>query len=272
MDFIIIASARTGSTMLCNYLNLQKDIKCHYELFINDRIQISTDISEKEDIIVSELDKHKTNNDKLVRDIIDNNLIKTRYDDTIELFDTLKKHKNNKKFLGFKIMYGQIKLFNSFDFYDYLAKNDIKVIHLYRENKFLQELSSQKKQKTGISTIFQYQEYPNKKIVFDIKKYISEKANKEWNYKIHDKLFTLSNISNISVTYEDLCGINKIEHYKRIFEFITGSVTSFTEIKNQHLQYKKINTVSLEDQIENFDEVNFFLKNDIFFKKCINLE
>ena len=94
MDFIIIASARTGSTMLCNYLNLQKDIKCHYELFINDRIQISTDISEKENIIVSELDKHKTNNDKLVRDIIDNNLIKTRYDDTIELFDTLKKHKN----------------------------------------------------------------------------------------------------------------------------------------------------------------------------------
>jgi hypothetical protein len=269
MDFVIIASARTGSTMLCNYLDSQQNIKCHYELFIRDRIQLSTDNGRKHDIMVSKIDEDEVNHDNLVKDIMDNNLLETRYDDTIKLFDILKKH-NKKPFLGFKMMYGHIKLFNSFDFYDYLIKNNIKVIHLYRENKFLQELSNQKKQKTGISTIFQYEEYPNKKIIFDIKHYINERASKEWNYKIHDKLFHLGNIPNISVTYEDLCGSNKIEHYKRIFEFITGSTNSFTEIKDQRLQYKKINTFTLEDQIENFEEVNLALKNDIFFKKCIH--
>jgi hypothetical protein len=275
MNFIIIGSQRTGSTMLCDYLNKQKDIKCHYELFLNANIELSNNNSEKISINVNHTIKTFFNYTKKITDKTDLKIIydiltcgvnNTKYSNPDIVLSILSKY-NLKSFLGFKLFYYQIDKFTNFSLINYLKNNNIKIIHLYRKNKFLQELSYQKRLQTNISRVQQNEEYINQKINFNIREYYDRSNTHQFQYNLYTDLFNNNKLKVLDVSYEDLSK-DKTKTVESIVSFITKN-SNFIEIPEESLLIKKMNVYSLYDQIENFDEVYSILKEDPYFLQAL---
>jgi len=277
MNFIIIGSQRTGSTMLCDYLNKQNDIKCHYEIFLNTGIELSSIDGNKVSVNPNILkhnffikrfnESHITIEDlNIANEIIQNKSNINRFTDPALLIDILNRH-NTKKNLGFKLFYYQIDMFKNFDIINYIKSNNIKIIHLYRENKFLQELSYQKRIHTNVSRVKQNENYNNQKINFDIQLYHKRSNGHQALFEHYNQQFTDNNILTINIAYEGLCK-EKTKTLQSIVNFITNE-SNFTEISEDSLLFKKMNVYTLQDQIENFDEVYNFLKNDVHFLRAL---
>ena len=263
--------------MLCDYLNKQKDIKCHYEIFLDTGIKLSSIDSKKvtinPDIIKNNFFIKQFSESKitiedlnLANDIIQNKINVKRLVDPILMIEAIKRH-NSKKYLGCKIFYNQIHSLQNFSLIDYIKENNIKVIHLNRINKFLQELSYQKRKQTNIVTLEQNDKHINFKIVFDVGLY--QDRSKLWNslYEQYNLTFKQNNIDVLNISYEDLYK-QKTKTLQTIVTFITKEA-NFTEIPESSLLFKKMNIYSLQDQIENFSEVYNFLKNDVHFLQAL---
>jgi hypothetical protein len=121
-DFIILGSQRSGSTLLCNFLNSQHSIRCHYEIFFSQICQLS--LNDSSHYSISATNK-PINYKKLLRDlpaealpINDYNLITkiyhlgldvSRFKYPLQLIEQLRNY-CNKRFLGYKIFYDQVLL------------------------------------------------------------------------------------------------------------------------------------------------------------------
>jgi hypothetical protein len=276
MNFLIIGTPRSGSTMLCDYLNQQNDIKCHYEVFLDTAIKLSGQKSQHISInhIIKKLDyfnRQYKDGDidsldfKLASEIITSGVNKDKFNNLVPLIDILKKH-NNKKYLGFKIFYSQIQLLQNFNIIDYIKENNIKVLHLYRKNKFLQELSYQKRKQTNIVRITKDEPNINQKIIFDVNLYKERSEFYNSSYERYEQLFIDNNIQRHLISYEDISNNEKFKHLNAAADFISNS---FTEIDDNNLRYKKMNVFTLEEQIENFTEVKNSLIDDSSFQQAL---
>jgi len=279
MDFIVVAPSRSGSTMLCNYLGLQPDITCHYEIFGHQAknqsfhtINICSSINTKIDLlhnIIPDLNPRDFSAIKIDIDLISK--IKHSFingNNSLSLINILKEY-NPKKFIGFKILYNQIDLLINCDFFDYISKNNTKIVHLYRENLFLQSLSKQRKQQTNIGVLRKGENNTNIKITFNVNRYkkdILEITSKKENIinQINSK-----GVPHMMVSYEQLCGENKTKTFNSIVDFITDSNGNFIEIKNEELTFQKVNIFKPEEQILNFEDIKKELRNDLNFQRAI---
>ena len=281
MNFIIIGTPRTGSTMLCDYLNKQTDIKCHYEIFLDTGIKLSSEDSKKFSVNphISKINffnkqykqKKITIEDfKIASEIVQNKLNLNRLTNPIHLIDILKKY-NTKKYLGCKIFYNQIESLQNFNVIEYIKENNIKIIHLNRQNKFLQEFSYQRRKQTNIVTLGQNEQQIKQKIIFDVNLYLERSKLYDFLYKKYDQLFKENNINVLNVSYEEFSNKQKSKKIKDIVTFINEQL-SFIEIPDNRLLFKKINIFSLQEQMENFDEVKVALIDDFWFRETIKQE
>jgi len=278
-NFLILASQRSGSTLLCNYLNRQNLIRCHYELFYPKSAQMSlhdgthypvssirSNINSKELLkIFSQKAPYSDSDYNFITEIYKSKLNYYRFDNAEKFINQFKKF-CSKPFFGHKIIYYQIELLNNFSFIEYIKSNDIKIIHLNRNNKFLQELSYQKKEATNIVRVLKNENYINKKIQFDINLYLKRSKENQLQYNLYSRILQENNISTINISYENLNN-----SYEDIYKFITGNMDLYKKIPIEEFFTKKINTFTVEEQIQNYHEVKELLNNDKFFlEACLN--
>lgn len=256
VNFFILGRGRTGTNFLVESLNLQPDIHSFYELF--------------------EISKNFPKEECYYKDRKDNQSPKDYLDNLV--FPEKAKHR------GFKILSFQFEqLFKNtrYDLFDYISeKNDIKVIISNRRNIFLEYLSNRKafsvghymgkadykrKIKTGINSY----EQNNIKINFNLNLYNHYINNTYRQYLEKIENLEKYGISYIITDYEDRSGENKNEHYARIVKFLTG--TEPFEISLDKVNVMKQNVYTLEEQIENFDQVSQALKNDQHFIEAIEI-
>ena len=247
MDFVILSEGRSGTNMLRDYLDKQKNIKTYGEIF------------------------HKRNGVYFKENLwkTPDLLLETPLDYT------------RKNFYGFKLLYRQLEVLekeHNFCFLNYAKEKKIKIIILTRKNSFLRFLSFQKAQQTNrfIITKLILKKEPdiikkaNKKITFDINAYRNSINYNEKMRAKNNAFIVQNNITYKEFFYEDLIGENKHSFYKDITTFIGETEENFNQI--DELDLFKQNIYKLEDQILNFNEVKDTLKNDLCFQEALMLE
>jgi LPS sulfotransferase NodH len=285
MNFFILARPRTGSTMLTNFLNTQPDIACESEIFHHVGItfpHIKSFTHWTAEWLVL--------NGKDLQTAIKNKFLQP------EKFFKFLKGKNNKKIVGYKVVFPQLVFFkNNFKFlklpryekttsfehknlkfslFNNIKKNNGKVILLRRKNEFLRCLSALKSWKTNDPIIEKdvkkiFYKKNDKKVIFNINYYLKGvKDVIEGDAEI-EAFLKKSGIPYFIVYYEDLTGPESNKHYCNVATFLGQSKEKFVAIKNEELDIKKLNTYTLESQIKNYKRVFNVLKDDVYFQNAL---
>jgi len=247
MDFIILGWSRSGTTMLVDSINQQKNIMCNGELF-HSRNGVF----------------FKTNIWKSPKDLLDAPL--------------------NYKYIkayGLKMLFTQVKNLknnNNFSLLDYLKEKNLKIIIMTRRNVFLRNLSSEKAFETNCYRITErkLKENPdiikesNIKIEFDIPRYKRFLKERQETDEMFKNFFNENNINYKEIFYEDVISENKDFFYKDLMLFLGVKEEDYIKVENT--KSFKQNIYKLEEQISNFDEVKETLADDIYFQEALSLE
>ena len=276
--FIIVTTPRSGSQMLCEFLGSQKKIRCQYEilhpykekhlnLIAFDRNNL--EVQRKFKILLGEdADKFIGNRNR-------------NFIEYLKLWEEV----IQSEYFGFKIFFSHhIGTNNKLppedhigigNFLKYIKDNNIKIIHLTRDDIFLKyishktagitknynsELESIKFHSIGINVF--YEEF------IDYKKDLLEEEKIVFNFCLKN------NIDYHHVTYENLTGKNYISFYKNIIKFLGEDPESLSDIRGTPKQRKiKTNTLTLRQKVLNID--NFIkeaeIANDIELLKSISI-
>ena len=250
MDFIVLGGPRCGTTMSVHYLNRQQNIKCHSEIFNPKRY--SKKITRNKDII--------------------------NWETPLEVIGKLDALNVENKKHGFKLLFSHTKNLKRDDNFfpeDYIKENNIKVILINRKNNFLRYLSLQKARKLQCFAISKrkLRENPNIvketniKINFDFATYQRETNFHNTCLNLYKDFFIKNNINFYEVCYEDLLETNRTVHYKNMVKLIQGTDENFIEVNE--VETIKQNIYTVEEQLLNFSEVEFILKDDPWFQESI---
>lgn len=274
--FIIITTARSGSQMLCEFLDKQKGIRCELEILQ----------SQKEEKYLHMLRKGKNESYNKFTEILGEDpskFVGNRNRDFIK-FLRIWEDVSPCDFFGFKVFFknhlGTFKLsaedaISYKDFTQYIKDNDIKIIHLTRDNIFLKYISALTSRITGvhssskgrginsISVEVFYKQFNNFKDDF-----IEEKQS------VVD--FGLANNIDIHhITYENLIGPNYVSFYKDILSFIGADPNLFIDIRDTPMQKKiKTNIFTIRHKVSNLDQLieEATKANDTELLNTINVE
>jgi len=263
--FIIITTHRSGSQMLCEFLTNQKNIICEYELLQPDKEIKYTSLQKKAELFNNiEIQKKLANilgNDPS-KFVINRN---RNFEEYLKLWEDVVP----SKYFGFKAFFeyhlknywlppeDSIKLD---DFLKYIKKNNIKIIHLTRDNILLKYISWLTSQVTRVSSC----SWGNK-INSDKNNIVSVNVSydKYTKYKINllkeeaDAVCfcLLNNIEYHRVAYENLIGDDHVVFYKDIMKFLGEDPEVFIDIKDTENQNKrKANVFSLSQKVLNLGD------------------
>ncbi len=267
--FTILTRGRTGSTAVIDYLNRVPNVACYQELFkyspglkqeIKDIINSELGVSGKVNFETKVIDKQP-----LDYDFYSNYFGKdiTKYLDYLMEYSNRKKLffvKNNKNFIGFKLLFNHLEHFsNSENLLQILVNNGCKFLILRRKNPLKEALSGVIASNRGTFNINKKTEKEkfnnfkknifNKKIKISSKQVADEVAYIEYNYPIFEKILLDSSASYKYIYYEDLL-YNKDKFIRDVCHFI-GCDSKFNLFENN---YVKITPDDLSNIIENYDE------------------
>ena len=274
--FIIITTARSGSQMLCEFLNKQKDIRCEFELLQ----------SHKENKYLRMLRKGKNESYNKFLEILGDDPSKFVGNRNRSFKEFLKIWEDVAPcdFFGFKIFFKahlgthKLSLENSIsyeDFIKYVKDNDIKIIHLTRDNTFLKYISRLTSKITGVcssSNTSQINSISIEVIYNDFIKFRDDFIKEKQS--VVD--FGLANDIDIHhVTYENLIGSDYVSFYKDILNFIGADPNLFIDIRDTPMQNKtKTNIFTIRHKVSNLDQLieEATNANDIELLDIINVE
>ena len=242
--FIIFTLPRTGSTLLSKSLNKHPEIFCDDEIFhFSFRDYFSP--NQFRFIKIPFLPKK-------INYLINYPFILARIPGFLNKYFTNKKGENFKA-RGFKLMYYQT--FYTPGLIKYLKKNDIKVILLLRENIFRNALSDLRARSTGI--------YHNQEDNEEERAVLS-KLNVDTNVL----KARMDNIVHQNKKLEDI--VHDMDYIKIRYEDFTdwdgtmNKISDFLHVSRQPVKAgaKKLNPDVLSDMIQNYGEVESWLKQN----------
>jgi len=242
--FIIFTLPRTGSTLLSKSLNKHPEIFCDDEIFhFSFRDYFSP--NQFRFIKIPFLSKK-------LNYLINYPFILARIPGFLNKYFTNKKGENFKA-RGFKLMYYQT--FYTPGLIKYLKKNDIKVILLLRENIFRNALSDLRARSTGI--------YHNQEDNEEERAVLS-KLNVDTNVL----KARMDNIVHQNKKLEDI--VHDMDYIKIRYEDFTdwdgtmNKISDFLHVSRQPVKAgaKKLNPDVLSDMIQNYGEVESWLKQN----------
>jgi len=242
--FIIFTLPRTGSTLLSKSLNKHPEIFCDDEIFhFSFRDYFSA--NQFRFIKIPFLPKK-------LNYLINYPFILARIPGFLNKYFTNKKGENFKA-RGFKLMYYQT--FYTPGLIKYLKKNDIKVILLLRENIFRNALSDLRARSTGI--------YHNQEDNEEERAVLS-KLNVDTNVL----KARMDNIVHQNKKLEDI--VHDMDYIKIRYEDFTdwdgtmNKISDFLHVSRQPVKAgaKKLNPDVLSDMIQNYGEVESWLKQN----------
>jgi len=169
----------------------------------------------------------------------------------------LERYPGDNEAIGFKLMY--LQLCRTPEIFLYFLMNNYKILHLIRENYLDVLVSGAVVRKTGIPHTTQAIEAP--KVTLDIPSLLRKLRRQDAILKLAKLALKLSRIPVIELTYESLCEdregtLAKVENFLGIEH---GGVSHWSE-------RKKITGDSLEEKVENYEEVKKVLEGTKFEK------
>ncbi len=249
--FIIIATARTGSTMLVEFLKKQKNVYAVGEL-----------LHYNPKLLIRRINENGKNCAQEITSVVGNDPSRMIHNRNLnfEKYLNLILSAGKSPIQGFKVFYNNHIIKGNIEnkFLKYVKENNVKVIHLTRENTILQ-FFSRKLAVMGITN------FSNTDIKFDIDE--NRKTNIEYSEYVEyrDNLITeknqvrelceLHNIPIHEVTYEELCSDDYKEHYSNIMKYLNLEPNEMNDIVESGQQNQKKNqTYSLSEIFDNTDE------------------
>lgn len=228
--FFIFAHYRSGSTLLSSLLDLHPDVKCEREIFLPYIFLKYKKVLSPELIIKSRLLQCENENYGFIL-----------------RFAQLQ-----------KILYKSISKPN--DFLDRLYSQNWKIIHLKRNNPLKQAISNQIQLIRGQSHDTKEKPLNRTAVTIDPEKLIS---NIEWMKKTsREEDLLLANYKHIKVIYEKELLHSEFhqETINRVFEFLDLEAVPVSAELN------RVSTDNIGEYIENFEEINEFIKNTEYSK------
>jgi len=252
--FIIFTTPRSGSGMLCEFLSAQQNIRCRYELLKGTKIPVMEFLTED----------GRREMDGLLGD--DPSLRVRNRNKHFKKYLQIIENSKPLKYFGFKVFYGDhierkkisaddINI-STQDFIQYIKDNNIKIIHLTRNNIFAKYISHITAKALGYyntKRILDTDIHPVNVVYSNFIKY-KQKVLKE--QKTVTKLCITNYLPYLHVTYEELTGPEYANFYKTILEFLGDDPALFTDIiKSNKQRSKKVNVFTMKEKIINFDEL-----------------
>ena len=252
--FIIITTARTGSNMLVEFLSVQKGVKCENEIL-------------KYHDIITPINKirYHYRNPTVYQEIIKligNDPSKVFYNRNLNVIKYLDLFLSviDKPIQGFKVFYnnhivkGDIKI----EFLKYIKENNVKIIHLTRDNTVLQ-FFSRKLAQIGVtnfsSTKSKFDITNAKEVKVEYDEYVKYRDSLILEKKQVRELCETHNIPIHEVTYEQLCGVDYKKHYSEIMKYINLEPNEMNDIVVSGQQNQKKNPkYSLSEIFKNTNE------------------
>lgn len=268
IKFVLLTTQRSGSTFIRLWLNSHPNVRCHSEIFLRGcrSAECFTAYCEESkgrrllDYIFGRSRFTKFSYNFVMKRIIDRFLDKLFNDPTFtapwtdnttdEGFYGYKPRTklDQEKAVGFQIMYNQLN--DYWHLRDWIANQNIAIIHLIRFNALKLLLSRLIALKTGE---YHFAHYEKQKFFLDPQK-ILKQLDKIVNEQ-EDMRKKFPGNPYLEITYEQFFH-NYPEESKRIFAFL--------KLENNETEtpgfLKKMNPESLEELIENYDEIVTLLK------------
>jgi hypothetical protein len=238
--FVIFGSPRTGSQLLCHFLNNQNKIICLPEIFNSKNINFKY-FNNKFEIL-------KNNNFEIYLKLIFTKRL-------------IKKNMSEKQAIGYKIFLGQIQSIPDPKSYLNFLKNDnTKIIFLTRNNiflKYISKITADSINNYGCSTKnFSSLIYKLNPVKINYEDYIKYKKEVISNIETQLEYIHFYEFPFIHIKYEEFTGEKYLESYKNIFNFLNLDFNEFNDIRINSIltgKFKKINVYKLKDKIINFD-------------------
>jgi len=251
--FIIITTARTGSNMLIEFLNKQIGVRFESEILKNNDI---TPINK-----IHYLYKNPKVYQEIIK-LIGNDHSKVFYNRNLNVIKYLDLFLSviDKPIQGFKVFYDNhiVKGDMEIKFLKYIKENNVKIIHLTRDNTILQ-FFSRKLAQIGVTNFssrfskFNIDEHCKTNI--DYNEYVKYRCDCVIEKKQVRELCELHNIPIHEVTYEQLCGVDYRKHYSDIIKYLNLEPNEMNDIVKSGQQNQKKNPkYSLSDIFNNVDD------------------
>jgi LPS sulfotransferase NodH len=226
VKFVILTTQRSGSTLLWRYLDGHPYISAHGELFLqslkrSDSYKTYRTMSLKRRIL------HTLNRKYLVRAYLG------------ELFAP----DDKTHAVGFKLMYNQV--FPSLA--AWIRENNVRIIHLIRKNVLKTILSSETARKRKLHHAGHDTSIVPVKVVVDPEKVVKQIERVLAEMAFFKRHFEL--LPTLEITYEEFVAQRELIA-QRIFDFIEA-----THVTGLPVPLKKINPDSVEDLVENYEEL-----------------
>jgi LPS sulfotransferase NodH len=258
-NFVILAEARTGSTLLKTILGGQEKIDCFPELFNKNiplRLRRKTSKNADYEALLNFLGEDESKwFEKMNIDL------KTY----LNIFSNV----SNKEIFGYKMFSSHIKKISNYEpntdttYLNFLKKSNTKVIILERKNVLLRYISNITAQSIGdyISTIHKPKRkekvYQLNPVEIDYNLYV--KYNQK-NKKIYDQYLKYVkdyDLPHVHIYYEDFTGQDYIQSFKKIFRILDLDFDTFIDLRKNDgtiVHHKKINVYKFQDKIINYEE------------------
>ena len=166
---IILTTQRTGSSFLCRYLNNHPSVYMYTEVFLQNSpahsafrhfyINNCGGSAKKYSLLTNRLFRHFGINlipQKSIEDYLNSLVFNQEHSAPFPKIGKGQQHyvKNkDAKLVGFKLMYGQLRLFPSIK--DWIISNQVSVIHLMRKNQLHSFISKERARQAGVTHKYQ---------------------------------------------------------------------------------------------------------------------
>jgi hypothetical protein len=239
--------------MLIEFLNNQRGVRFEHEILKNNYITTINKILHlyKNPTVYQEIIKLTGNDPKKI--LYNRNLNVIKY---LNLFLSV----IEKPIQGFKVFYNNHIVEGNIEdeFLCYIKENNIKVIHLTRDNTILQ-FFSRKLAKIGVTNFsskfskFVIDKYNKTNVEYD--EYTKYRNNMITEKKQVRELCETHDIPIHEVTYEQLCGVDYKKHYSEIIKYINLEPNEMNDIVVSGQQNQKKNPkYSLSEIFNNVDD------------------
>ena len=260
--FIIITTGRSGSQMLCEFLDNQVNIRCELELLQ----------AKKEEKHRQLLAKERNHSGRLesnikCREILGDDPSKfvgnrnRRFIEYLKIWEDIKP----SEYFGFKVFFNSHLGSNVLaeedsisyeDFAKYIKDNDIKIVHLTRDNLFLKYISALTSRTTGVHSSTSTSEINSISVEISYEGFLNFQNNLT---KQKQDVFDFCSVNGIDVhhvTYENLIGSNYVNYYKDTLRFIGADPELFIDIRDTPMQIKrKTNIFTIRHKVSNLDQL-----------------
>lgn len=279
--FIIITTARSGSQMLCEFLDSQLNIRCEFEI-----LQAQKEVKYRKFLVKGGASYGCLESHNKCLEILGDDPSKFVGNRNRKFIEYLKIWEDASPcdFFGFKVFFenhiGDFRLatedsISYEDFLKYIKDNDIKIIHLTRDNVLLKYISHITSKITRVYSSTNTSNVNSIRIEVlydDFVKYRQDLKNEQ------ESVFGFclnNNLDYHHVTYENLIGKDYVTFYKNILLHIGEDPELFVDIRDTSIQRKsKTNIFPLTHKVSNLDQLieEATKANDTELLDIINIE